>query len=268
MNSIRKLLSRLSLCRTEHIYSEYAALRNEVTSDSDVNSPTSNSNSGVSLISSSVFNQPNLHISRSLRAGTKLSPVNENGHGSKSAGESSSTSGAVVSETNKITQPNQRPSAVKSERAHSQHRAQTRQDGFSVENQLFSRRKVLPVRHMESALTAKLASTNTSSNPFTELYALISGRAEVASTTITVYFPHCKTPNRPLKLNVRKDASIEELIGFSLWSYWEEGWEPKLDEGLENADEAKRKIRFSAAGWVLRIAEEDGEIDEDWPGLS
>lgn len=134
----------------------------------------------------------------------------------------------------------------------------------STEDQLFVRRKVPPIRSQQSALTAKLASSNTSTNPFTELYALISGRAEVASMEVTVFFPHAEKPsNKPLNLTVRKDATIEEVIGFALWSYWEENWLPKLDEGV--SDEQK-KTRLSAAGWVLRIAEEDGEVDEDWPG--
>lgn len=132
---------------------------------------------------------------------------------------------------------------------------------------LFTRRKVLPVRSATSALSAKLASSNTSSNPFTELYALISGRAEVASMTVSVFFPHAQKPRgKPLELNVRQDATFEEVIGFSLWSYWEEGWLPKLDEGIEN-DEQKKATKLSAAGWVMRAAEDDGEVDEDCPGL-
>lgn len=131
---------------------------------------------------------------------------------------------------------------------------------------LFVRLKKLPPRQTTSALTAKLASSSTSTNPFTETYALISGRAEMASTKLQVFFPHARSPiGKPLELKVRKDASIEEVIGFALWSYWEEGWQPKLDEEL-SADDAKKAARFSAAGWVLRIAEDDGEVDEDFPG--
>ncbi|TDL19644.1 SIN1-domain-containing protein [Rickenella mellea] len=135
----------------------------------------------------------------------------------------------------------------------------------------FARRAVPPMRPSKSALTSMLASTSsTSSNPFSELYALISGRAEVASTTVTVFFPHASSPRgRPMNLNVRKDASVEEVIGFALWSYWEEGWLPKLDDGLleekDGEDDPKRMATLSAIGWVLRIAEDDGEVDEDFP---
>lgn len=136
----------------------------------------------------------------------------------------------------------------------------------SSEDQLFVRRKVPPIRAQTSALTAKLASSNTSTNPFTELYALISGRAEVSSMEVIVFFPHAKKPsNKPLNLTVRKDATIEEVIGFALWSYWEESWLPMLDE---DGSEEQKNIRLSATGWVLRIAEDDGEVDEDFPGMS
>ncbi|KAF7972458.1 hypothetical protein HWV62_17944 [Athelia sp. TMB] len=63
-----------------------------------------------------------------------------------------------------------------------------------------------------------------------------------------------------MDLVVRKDATMEEVLGFALWSYWEEGWLPKLGEGLEEEDP-----KLSAVGWILRIAEDDGEVDEDFP---
>jgi target of rapamycin complex 2 subunit MAPKAP1 len=68
-----------------------------------------------------------------------------------------------------------------------------------------------------------------------------------------------------MHLNVRSDATVEEVVGFSMWSYWEEGWLPKLDEGLSGEDDPKWASRLSATGWILRIAEEDGEVDDDFP---
>lgn len=64
-----------------------------------------------------------------------------------------------------------------------------------------------------------------------------------------------------MDLNVRKDASMEEVVGFALWNYWEDGWLPKLDEGTSGEDDPK----LSAVGWIMRIAESDGEVDEDFP---
>jgi hypothetical protein len=125
----------------------------------------------------------------------------------------------------------------------------------------FSRQKVTPVRPQNSTLTAVLASSGHSTNPFAELYAAISGRAETASMNVRVFFPHAhQPPGRAMDLNVRKDATVEEVIGFALWSYWEEGWLPKLDEGQSGEDETK-----SAVAWIMRVAENDGEVDEDFP---
>lgn len=130
----------------------------------------------------------------------------------------------------------------------------------------FPRRKVPPIKPVKSALTAMLASTSSSSNPFTEFYAAISGRAETESTSVSVFFPRAKQPSgQVMELNVRKDASVEEVLGYALWNYWEDGWLPKLDEGLKGEDDPRWATVLSAVGWVLRIAEEDGEVDEDFP---
>ncbi|KAG9016667.1 hypothetical protein FRB90_002584 [Tulasnella sp. 427] len=133
----------------------------------------------------------------------------------------------------------------------------------------------LPVQRpqLKSALTAMLSAKNSvSDNPFTTLYAAMSGRAESASVTVRVWFPESGGPAavEPLQLKVRKDATVEEVIGFGLWTYWDEGVEPKLDAGLEGEGEEvekKREVRLSAVGWNLRIAEMDGEVDEDFPAL-
>ncbi|KAJ7154693.1 stress-activated map kinase interacting protein 1-domain-containing protein [Mycena filopes] len=132
----------------------------------------------------------------------------------------------------------------------------------------FARKKVapLPARPQRSALTALIVSSGESTNPFAELYAAVSGRGEGASTNVVVYFPAARAPKgQAMELNVRKDATVEEVIGFALWTYCEEGWLPKLDEGMEGADEEKLATRLSAVGWIMRIAEEDGEVDDDFP---
>ncbi|KAJ7778713.1 stress-activated map kinase interacting protein 1-domain-containing protein [Mycena maculata] len=132
----------------------------------------------------------------------------------------------------------------------------------------FARKKVapLPSRTQRSALTALLVSSGEITNPFAELYAAVSGRTDGASTNVQVYFPAARAPKgQAMDLNVRRDATVEEVIGFALWTYWEEGWLPKLDEGMENADEEKLATRLSPVGWIMRIAEEDGEVDDDFP---
>lgn len=136
---------------------------------------------------------------------------------------------------------------------------------------LFAHRPVQAVQPQQSALSVMLADAagSSSSNPFAELYSAISGRSESESMDVNVYFPHAREPaGRPLRLQVRKDATVEEVLGFALWSYWEEGRLPKLDEGLDGDEDPRWETRCSAVGWILRIAEDDGEVDEDFPRTS
>lgn len=141
------------------------------------------------------------------------------------------------------------------------HAAQTPAD-------MFERKPVAPMRPVKSALTAMLAATSNSSasNPFAELYSAVSGRAESESMVVRVFFPMAREPeNQALDLNVRKDATVEEVLGFALFTYWEDSWSPKIDEGLSGEEDPKWATKCSAVGWVMRIAEEDGEVDEDFP---
>jgi hypothetical protein len=130
----------------------------------------------------------------------------------------------------------------------------------------FARKKVSPLKPLESSLTAMLASSDTSSNPFAEIYAAISGRGESTSTNVQVFFPHAKQPaGKAMHLNVRTDSTVEEVIGFALWTYWKEGCLPKLDDGLSGEDDPKWGTKVTAIGWIMRIAEDDGEVDDDFP---
>ncbi|RPD65261.1 hypothetical protein L226DRAFT_543384 [Lentinus tigrinus ALCF2SS1-7] len=161
---------------------------------------------------------------------------------------------------NSQTRPPAGPSVAKS--------ASASTSSLPTPSGMFERRPVPPAHPAKSALTAMLAATSnsSSSNPFSELYSAISGRAESDSMVVRVFFPMAREPaNRALDLSVRKDATVEEVLGYALWTYWEEGWLPKLDEGLSGEEDPKWAIRCSAAGWILRIAEEDGEVDEDFP---
>ncbi|KAH8118678.1 SIN1-domain-containing protein [Phellopilus nigrolimitatus] len=264
---------------------DFAPPRIGITSDSfDMMNSVSNSALSTSMSSA---NNSSLQIATSVRGRSRLSPVSESrpseyppapngarassGEGEMSDSTAQREASPPIESYFEIIQPPlpaKRPSEARrtSSRDPSSQR-KPHSNGKAAppaDEPLFTRRKVPPVRPATSALTAKLASSNTSSNPFTELYALISGRAEVTTMDVVVFFPHAQKPvNKPLKLTVRKDATVEEVIGFSLWSYWEEGWLPVLDEGI--TDEHKKKERLSAVGWVLRIAEDDGEVDEDFP---
>ena len=84
--------------------------------------------------------------------------------------------------------------------------------GHKPDELTFPRKKVPPIRPAKSALTAMLAKTSSSSNPFEEYYAAITGRAEGESKTVAVYFPKAVKPmGQVMELNVRKDATVEEV---------------------------------------------------------
>jgi len=164
-----------------------------------------------------------------------------------------------------VPKPDQRPEALPQKQ-------EMRRRGVSISQPVidtpsdmtFTRKPVAPARPRASALTAILASSGGAANPFSELYGAISGRGETASMDVKVFFPHAKEPRgESMALNVRKDATIEEVIGFSLWTYWDEGWLPALNENVQDDDP-----KLSAIGWIMRIAEDDGEVDEDFPRMS
>lgn len=102
----------------------------------------------------------------------------------------------------------------------------------------------------------------TTINPFYSLYSTVAAPPGVPSVSLELYFPHSKNPGHPVVAKVRKDATVEEVTGFGLWKYWDDGREPKLEE------EGHKEERWSTVGWGLRIVEDDGEVDEDFPRKS
>jgi hypothetical protein len=149
-----------------------------------------------------------------------------------------------------------------------QHTSPPTSTAAAVEEDLFTRQKVVPIRAVKSALSSMMAASNTT-NPFSDLYSAISGRgvAAAASMVVTIFFPFAREPaGEAMRLSVRKDATVEEVLGFGLWSYWEAGWSPRLDDEDINSNTEEEKL--TAVGWVMKIAEDDGEVDEDFPRKS
>ena len=267
MNLTRQYLNAAYPGSSTYIYgSVFAATRTGATSDS--------ASDVTSVLSAGTSSMPNSSIPVSSpqtnnRARPRLSPVSEHARYprqqhhlvDRSVGSSFDAIGPVP----KLEDP---PFSKRSEGA-----TPSRSRGDSASNlasntidNMFAKKKVIPMKPLKSTLSAMLASSGSSSNPFAEMYAAISGRGESHSTNVQLYFPHARQPlGKAMHLNVRSDATVEEVIGFSMWSYWEEGWLPKLDEGLSGEDDPKWATRLSAAGWILRIAEEDGEVDDDFP---
>jgi hypothetical protein len=97
------------------------------------------------------------------------------------------------------------------------------------------------------------------SNPFASLYTTVAAPPGVPSQRIELYFPHSNEPSAPLVVTVRSDATVEEVTGHGLYRYWQEGREPGI------GSEEQPEISWTTVGWGLRIVEDDGEVDEDFP---
>ncbi|CAG8634092.1 13126_t:CDS:2, partial [Acaulospora morrowiae] len=117
--------------------------------------------------------------------------------------------------------------------------------------------KIIPKRKPLSTLTALIAEKkNKLDNPFAEDYSFFAGKGDLNPLTRKIYLPFSKEPSRPMIVVVKRDASVEEIIGYVLYQYWDEKREPILDPKL-----------CDVVQWNMRIVEDDGEIDEDFPAL-
>ncbi|KAI8919362.1 stress-activated map kinase interacting 1 [Powellomyces hirtus] len=107
-----------------------------------------------------------------------------------------------------------------------------------------------------SALTSLFNEQSRSDNPFGKDYSFFSGKGDPQPIKLKIYLPISEEPEVPLSLSVLRDASVEEVIGYALYEYWGEGRQPTIPEDL-------RDIKM----WNMRIVEDDGTIDDDFPAL-
>jgi len=264
------------------VFREFSATRGGVNlgSGSDIASMLSMSHSLMSTPNGSMHGPSGMPGKR----GPRLSPVSEHRtknatRRSRSNSDRNGSSSRHRNSTSSITGGSHHPHHPDHAHKHStgggtgdtsgsrhHHSPTAHHTGPKPDELTFPRKKVPPIRPAKSALTAMLAKTSSSMNPFEEYYAAISGRAEGESKIVAVFFPKAKKPRgQVMELNVRKDATVEEVLGHALYRYWEEGWLPKIDEGLEGEEDQRWGTVCSAVGWILRIAEDDGEVDEDFP---
>ncbi|XP_030063280.1 target of rapamycin complex 2 subunit MAPKAP1 isoform X2 [Microcaecilia unicolor] len=94
-------------------------------------------------------------------------------------------------------------------------------------------------------------------NPFNE-YSKFDGKGHVGTTAtkkIDVYLSMQTSQDKLLPMTVVTiaNAKVHDLIGLICWQYTSEGREPKLNE--------------SVGVYCLHIAEDDGEVDTDFPPL-
>jgi hypothetical protein len=90
----------------------------------------------------------------------------------------------------------------------------------------------------------------------------------VPTLALSLYFPHSDQPSKPLRTLVRKVSTVEEVVGLGLFLFGKEGRKPALEDGLDEEGSREWEIKLSTRGWGLRIVEDDGEVDEDFPGTS
>lgn len=110
--------------------------------------------------------------------------------------------------------------------------------------------------HRSSALARQLEAFPVApNNPFNE-YTRFDGKvSEPVHRRISVFLSMLPVESRafPIVVSALPGARIQDLIGLVCWQYTNEGRSPKL--------------RPSVSQYCLRIAEESGEIDEDFPAL-
>lgn len=121
---------------------------------------------------------------------------------------------------------------------------------------------IQPKSLISEALNAKKTKPAT---PF-ESFATLSGKGESSPLMIRIYTPYCNTPSKPFEVLIRRivrddstndrPVNVADLIGLALWRYNEERLEPPLPNDKLNLN-----------WWTLKMVEEGGEVDDDFPPL-
>ncbi|TIB69294.1 hypothetical protein E3Q24_03396 [Wallemia mellicola] len=148
-------------------------------------------------------------------------------------------------------------------------------DKDNAKADLLKKRPLQPPQQSTVSALSKLIQTKTeaqkasqngrevSYNPFRRLYAAMDASEIGSSVKLSLYFPHSTKPKEPIRVQIRKDATCEEVIGFGLYLFVEQREKDSKEMLGNNTDD----IKWTPEGWNLRIVEEDGEVDEDFPAL-
>jgi target of rapamycin complex 2 subunit MAPKAP1 len=122
---------------------------------------------------------------------------------------------------------------------------------------------IQPTSLLSAALNANKAKPAV---PF-EAFASLSGQGDPNPIMLHIYAPFSSNPSEPYEVLIRRTVhrgesggdrpvSVADLIGLSLWRYNQEKLEPPLPSNRQNVN-----------WWTLRMVEEDGEVDDDFPPL-
>ncbi|QSL64743.1 hypothetical protein MERGE_002045 [Pneumocystis wakefieldiae] len=112
--------------------------------------------------------------------------------------------------------------------------------------------------HKRSSLLTILIKTGTKiqTNPLADIFACFSGKGDLSPLRLKIYRPSGKDPKKSVSVVIKRIATVSDVIGFSLYCYIEQKMEPRLTSEQLNPNM-----------WTLRIVEEDGELDHDFPAL-
>ncbi|ORY42750.1 hypothetical protein BCR33DRAFT_717943 [Rhizoclosmatium globosum] len=114
-----------------------------------------------------------------------------------------------------------------------------------------------------SALALLLNDQGATENPFADEFGFLSGKGEAYPLRIKIYIPSSLTPFDPILIIIKRDATVEELIGYTLYEYFN-----KLSSTApETVDQFLPHDKCDVCCWSLRLVEDDGTIDEDFPAL-
>jgi hypothetical protein len=100
------------------------------------------------------------------------------------------------------------------------------------------------------------AKQNSHTDPLEARFGALDGKAEPKPLMLKIYRPTGSSPTKPFSVCIKPTATVFETIGFSLLRYIESKQQPQLTETQRDPD-----------CWTLRIVEDDGELDEDFPAL-
>lgn len=116
----------------------------------------------------------------------------------------------------------------------------------------------------KSLLSAAFKARKTKPTVPFEKYASLSGQGENNPIAVRIFPAFSEDPEMSYEVFIRRmvhhgeggdrPATVADLIGLSLWRYNEEKRDPPIPADKQNIN-----------WWTLRMVEEDGEVDDDFP---
>eukprot|EP00160_Parvularia_atlantis_P019583 Unigene7740_Nuclearia_a/m.23766 Unigene7740_Nuclearia_a/g.23766 ORF Unigene7740_Nuclearia_a/g.23766 Unigene7740_Nuclearia_a/m.23766 type:complete len:476 (-) Unigene7740_Nuclearia_a:59-1486(-) len=85
------------------------------------------------------------------------------------------------------------------------------------------------------------------------IYAHYCGKGEAKPIRLMIWLPFSSDKKTPLEIIVKSDATVEDVIGYTLYEYTDQGRHPPVLDVLH--------------AYSLRIVEDNGVIDDDFPAL-